>query len=106
MSVAEKCLHFSMTECSRGRRRRQKRVNIMEGEFSKLAFLNLTAVLARIIMPEKQNAIEFTITTSREYWEEKTYEEIKKATYLNPLFDPGFKAFLGEEQALLSATHF
>jgi hypothetical protein len=26
MSVAEKCLHFSMTECSRGRRRRQKRV--------------------------------------------------------------------------------
>ena len=32
MSVAEKCLHFSMTECSRGRRRRQKRVNIMDGE--------------------------------------------------------------------------
>ena len=32
MSVAEKCLHFSMTECSRGRRRRQKRVNIKDGE--------------------------------------------------------------------------
>ena len=58
----------------------------MEGKLSKLAFLDLTAVLARIIMSEKQNTIEFTITTSREYWEEKTYEEIKKATYLNPFF--------------------
>lgn len=53
-------------------------------------------------MSETQNTLEFSITTSREYWEEKTYEEIKKATYLNPLFDPGFKAFLGEEQALKS----
>ncbi len=74
----------------------------MEGEFSKLAFLDLTAVLARIIMSENKNTTQFSITTSREYWEEKTYEEIKKATYLNPLFDPGFKAFLGEEQALKS----
>ena len=53
-------------------------------------------------MSENQNTLEFTITTSREYWEEKTYEEIKKATYINPLFDPGFKAFLGEEQTLKS----
>ena len=37
MSVAEKCLHFSMTECSRGRRRRQKRVNISVGEIPLLA---------------------------------------------------------------------
>ena len=53
-------------------------------------------------MSENQNTLEFSIPTSREYWEEKTYEEIKKSTYLNPLFDPGFKAFLGEEQALKS----
>ena len=79
-----------------------KRVNMMEGELSKLAFLNLTAALARIIMSENKNTTQFSITTSREYWEEKTYEEIKKATYLNPLFDPGFKAFLGEDQALKS----
>ena len=75
---------------------------MMEGELSKLAFLNLTAALARIIMSENKNTTQFSITTSREYWEEKTYEEIKKATYLNPLFDPGFKAFLGEDQALKS----
>ena len=37
MSVAEKCLHFSMTECSRGRRRRQKRVNIMVEDVPLLA---------------------------------------------------------------------
>ena len=53
-------------------------------------------------MSENQNTLEFSIPTSREYWEEKTYEEIKKATYVNPLYDPGFKAFLGEEQALKS----
>ena len=53
-------------------------------------------------MSENHNTLEFSIPTSREYWEEKTYEEIKKSTYLNPLFDPGFKAFLGEEQTLKS----
>ena len=53
-------------------------------------------------MSKNQNTLEFSIPTSREYWEEKTYEEIKKSTYLNPLFDPGFKAFLGEEQTLKS----
>ena len=53
-------------------------------------------------MSENHNTLEFSIPTSREYWEEKTYEEIKKSTYLNPLFDPGFKAFLGEEQRLKS----
>ena len=45
---------------------------------------------------------EFTITTSREYWEQKTYEEIKKHTYLDPLYDAAFKAFLNDEQALVS----
>ena len=53
-------------------------------------------------MSKKEKSLEFSIPTSREYWEEKTYEEIKKATYINPLYDPGFKAFLGEEQALKS----
>jgi hypothetical protein len=36
MSVAEKCLHFSMTECSRGRRRRQKRVKDIEDDLENL----------------------------------------------------------------------
>ena len=45
---------------------------------------------------------EFAITTSREFWEQKTYEEIKKRTYLDPLYDAAFKAFLNDEQALVS----
>ena len=79
-----------------------KRVNMMEGELCKLAFLNLTAVLARNIMPEKQNAIEFTITTSRDQLVDKTIEEIKKHTYLDPLFDAAFKALLSDEEALVN----
>ncbi len=39
---------------------------------------------------------------SQEYWEARTYEEIKKRTYLDPLYDAAFKAFLGDEQALIS----
>ena len=35
----------------------------------------------------------------REYWVERTVEEIKKHTYINPLYDTGFKAFLSDEQA-------
>ena len=53
-------------------------------------------------MSTEQNIHEFSFTTSCEYWEEKTYEEIKKSTYVNPLYDPGFKAFLGDEEALKS----
>lgn len=52
-------------------------------------------------MSENSNVSnEFSITTSREYWEQKVYEEIKESTYINPLYDAGFKAFLGEERAL------
>lgn len=79
-----------------------KRVNIIEGDECNLCLLEFNRRTARNFMSENQNTLEFTITTSREYWEEKTYEEIKKATYINPLFDPGFKAFLGEEQTLKS----
>ncbi|MBO6135772.1 MAG: PD-(D/E)XK nuclease family transposase [Fibrobacter sp.] len=38
----------------------------------------------------------------RESWEQKTYEEIKKHTYIDPLYDAGFKAFLNDEQAMIS----
>ena len=53
-------------------------------------------------MSTEQNTHEFSFTTSCDYWEDKTYEEIKKLTYVNPLYDPGFKAFLGDEEALKS----
>ena len=53
-------------------------------------------------MCKKQNSLDFSITTSCEYWEQKTYEQIKKSTYLDPLYDAAFKAFLGEEMALKS----
>ncbi|MBQ7080670.1 MAG: hypothetical protein IJM92_13655 [Fibrobacter sp.] len=42
-------------------------------------------------MSENKNAIEFTITTSRDQLVDKTIEEIKKHTYLDPLFDAAFK---------------
>lgn len=45
---------------------------------------------------------EFTIATSQEFWVQRTYEEIKKRTYIDPLYDNGFKAFLSDEQALVS----
>ena len=45
---------------------------------------------------------EFTIASSQDFWVQKTYEEIKKRTYLDPLYDAAFKAFLSDEQALIS----
>ena len=53
-------------------------------------------------MSENQNSIEFTITTSRDQLVDKTIEEIKKHTYLDPLFDAAFKAFLSDEEALVN----
>ena len=53
-------------------------------------------------MSEKQNAIEFSITTSRDQLVDKTIEEIKKHTYLDPLFDAAFKALLSDEEALVN----
>ena len=53
-------------------------------------------------MSENQNAIEFTITTSRDQLVDKTIEEIKKHTYLDPLFDAAFKALLSDEEALIN----
>jgi len=53
-------------------------------------------------MSETQNTLEFSITTSRDQLVEKTIEEIKKHTYLDPLFDAAFKAFLSDEEALVN----
>ena len=53
-------------------------------------------------MMQENSVPEFAIITSREFWEQKTYEEIKKRTYLDPLYDAAFKAFLNDEQALVS----
>ena len=53
-------------------------------------------------MTQESSVPEFAITNSREFWEQKTYEEIKKRTYLDPLYDAAFKAFLNDEQALIS----
>ena len=53
-------------------------------------------------MSENQKTIEFTITTSRDQLVDKTIEEIKKHTYLDPLFDAAFKAFLSDEEALVN----
>ena len=38
----------------------------------------------------------------REYWIQKTVAEIKKHTYINPLYDTGFKIFMNDEEALVS----
>ncbi len=53
-------------------------------------------------MSEKQNTLEFSISSSRDQLVEKTIEEIKKHTYLDPLFDAAFKAFLSDEEALVN----
>ena len=66
------------------------------------SLLELITANERIIMSQEKDSLEFSITTSCEYWEQKTYEQIKKSTYLDPLYDAAFKAFLGEEQALKS----
>ena len=53
-------------------------------------------------MSIENDARDFVIPTSREYLVDKTIEEIKKHTYINPLFDAGFKAFLCDEDALVN----
>ena len=52
-------------------------------------------------MTQESSVPEFVITNSREFWEQKTYEEIKKHTYLDPLYDAAFKAFLNNQQRTL-----
>ena len=42
------------------------------------------------------------IDNYREYWIQKTVAEIKKHTYINPLYDTGFKIFMSDEEALVS----
>ena len=39
---------------------------------------------------------------TREFCERQKLEEIKKQKYLDPLYDAAFKAFLSDEQALVS----
>ena len=53
-------------------------------------------------MSENQNTLEFSIPSSRDQLVEKTIEKIKKHTYIDPLFDAGFKAFLSDEDALVN----
>lgn len=53
-------------------------------------------------MATENNEAVFPITSSLDYWGQKTLDEIKKRTYVDPLYDPGFKAFLGDEKALVS----
>ncbi len=53
-------------------------------------------------MSEKQKTLEFSITTSRDQLVDKTIEEIKKHTYLDPLFDAAFKALLSDEETLIN----
>lgn len=50
------------------------------------------------VMPESLANPDFY----REFWVEKTVEEIKKRTYIDPLYDAGFKAFLCDEHAQVS----
>lgn len=78
------------------------RVNIIEGDECILSLLKLNRLLARITMSENQDTLGFSIPTSRDRLVDKTIEEIKKHTYINPLFDAGFKAFLCDEQALVN----
>ena len=51
---------------------------------------------------EQEDFVPDYAQTSREIWIQQTYEEIKKRTYLDPLYDAAFKAFLNDEQALIS----
>ena len=48
---------------------------------------------------EQEDFVPDYAQTSREIWIQQTYEEIKKRTYLDPLYDAAFKAFLSDEQA-------
>ena len=51
---------------------------------------------------EQEDFVPDYAQTSREIWIQQTYEEIKKRTYLDPLYDAAFKAFLSDEQALIN----
>ena len=53
-------------------------------------------------MTTENSELKISFTTYRDYWEQKTLEELKKRTYVNPLYDAGFKAFLNDELALVS----
>jgi len=53
-------------------------------------------------MPENKDTLDFAITTSRDQLVDKTIEEIRKHTYLDPLFDAAFKALLSDEEALVN----
>lgn len=53
-------------------------------------------------MSIEKDSHEFVIPTSREFLIDKTIKEIKKHTYIDPLFDAGFKAFLCDEEALVN----
>ena len=53
-------------------------------------------------MSENHNMFELNIMTSRDQLIDKVVEEIKKHTYLDPLFDAAFKAFLSDEEALVN----
>lgn len=50
----------------------------------------------------EQGSFLYPDHTSCDFWLQRTYEEIKKRAYIDPLFDAGFKAFLSDEQALVS----
>ena len=66
MSVAEKCLHFSMTECSRGRRRRQKRVKDIETPRKKEISMSeneKNAEPAKPYIVRDANGVEYLIPT-------------------------------------------
>lgn len=51
---------------------------------------------------EQEDFVPDYAQISRDIWIQQTYEEIKKRTYLDPLYDAAFKAFLSDEQALIS----
>ena len=54
------------------------------------------------ITNNNENSPEFAIASPQDFWVQRTYEEIKKHTYLDPLYDAAFKAFLSDELALVS----
>ena len=51
---------------------------------------------------EQEDFVPDYAQISRDIWIQQTYEEIKKRTYLDPLYDAAFKVFLSDEQALIS----
>ncbi|WP_458451042.1 Rpn family recombination-promoting nuclease/putative transposase [Fibrobacter sp.] len=50
-----------------------------------------------------KDGVSFDVTEHfREYSVQKTFEEIKKRTYIDPLYDVGFKVFMNDEYALMN----